>query len=222
MPVLYATRKMLKELNQTDYSSIDVDDIILDRTIWYDMNHYIDENDMIQVNTVDFLTLLAKEHDIVSVLITNIKELEIDVLSNINSIEHIKIENVESITFSDFNNNLKHLEINYCALSYPPVIPDNLIILDLSMNLIDSLEHMEIPKSLKKINLNDNNFQIFPQLRDNLEEVYLCNNYLNNISNLPKNLKKLFIRNNNINEQFEINSTIITDLINNTINVSAQ
>ena len=144
MPISYATRDMLKPLTQNE-------EIIMDQIIWYDNINYIDEDSYVEVNTVDYLTLLMKEKDIISVIISDIKELNIKTLSLIDSLEHIKLEAIESITFSDFNKNLKFLEINYCALNYPPIIPKNLIILDLSMNLIDSLEYMNIPNSLKKL-----------------------------------------------------------------------
>jgi len=213
MPIYYATRNKLKPLIKND---INTDDIT-DKVIWYDNINCINEDDYIMVNTVDFLTLLMKENDIISVLISDIKELDINILSSIVSIEHIRLEAIESITFGSFNNNLKFLEINYCALNYPPIIPNGLIILDLSMNLIDSLEYMEIPSSLKKINLNDNHFKIFPILADTLEEVYLCNNYLEEIGKLPQNIKKIFIGNNFITKQPIIPNTIISDINNNPI-----
>ena len=211
MPIFYATRNMLQPLTNDN-------EIILDQVIWYDNINCINEDDMIEVNTVDYLTLLAKENDIISVIISEIKELDISILSSINSIEHIRLEAIESITFSDFNNNLKFLEINYCALNYPPVIPENLVSLDLSMNLIDSLEHMEIPPSLKKLNLNDNHFKNFPNLVDTLEEVYLCNNYLGEVGTIPSNLKKLFIGNNYITKYPTLPNNIVTDISNNPIN----
>lgn len=210
MPISYATRDMLKPLTQNE-------EIIMDQIIWYDNINYIDEDSYVEVNTVDYLTLLMKEKDIISVIISDIKELNIKTLSLIDSLEHIKLEAIESITFSDFNKNLKFLEINYCALNYPPIIPENLIILDLSMNLIDSLEYMNIPNSLKKINLNDNHFKVFPELNDNLEEVYLCNNYLKEIGEIPKNIKKLFVGNNYITEYPIMSNDILTDINNNPI-----
>lgn len=208
MTISYATRNMLKPISN--------EEIIMDHLIWFDNVNCINEDDYIEVNTVDFLTLLKK--DIISVIISDIKELDINVLSSINSIEHIRLEAIESVTFGDFNSNLKFLEINYCALNYPPVIPDGIIILDLSMNLINSLEYMEIPESLKKLILNDNHFKTFPELPDNIEEIYLCNNYLTEIGTLPKNLKKLFIGNNYITQHPVIPDNISTDVTNNPIN----
>ena len=85
------------------------------------------------------------------------------------------------------------------------------------MNLIDSLEYMNIPNSLKKINLNDNHFKVFPELNDNLEEVYLCNNYLKEIGEIPKNIKKLFVGNNYITAYPIMSNDILTDINNNPI-----
>lgn len=211
MPILYATRDMLKCYNDDD------SEIMMDIINWYDNTSYIDISDMIKVNTVEFLQLVMKEKDIISIIVSDIKELKIEDLNKITTLEHIKLESIESITFTDFNNNLKILEINYCALNYPPQIPENLIILDLSMNLIDSLEHTSVPNSLKILNLNDNHFHFFPETTDNLEIIYLCNNYLKKIENLPKNLKKLFVGNNFIEEMPQLND-IITDIKNNPIN----
>lgn len=218
MPILYATRDMLKKNNTED------SEIMMDVVNWYDNKSYIDIDEMIEVNTVEFLQLVMKDKDIISVIISDIKELKIEDLNKITTLEHVKLESIESITFSNFNDNLRILEINYCALNYPPQIPKNLICLDLSMNLIDSLEYTTVPDSLKKINLNDNHFHFFPETNDNVETIYLCNNYLKKIEYLPKNLKKLFVGNNFIEEMPELNN-IITDIKNNpinTINIEAQ
>ena len=54
MPISYATRDMLKPLTQNE-------EIIMDQIIWYDNINYIDEDSYVEVNTVDYLTLLTKE-----------------------------------------------------------------------------------------------------------------------------------------------------------------
>lgn len=212
MPILYATEKMLKSYDVND------SEIMLNCIEWYDDKRYIDVDDMIEVNTVEFLSLVNQKEKIISVYISNIKELKIDDLNKLESVEHIKLEAIESITFCDFNDNLKLLQINYCALNYPPQIPKNLIKLDLSMNLIDSMEHSVVPDSLKVINLNDNHFHTFPLLNDNVETIYICNNYIKKVENLPANLKKLFVGNNFIEEMPILDDSIISDIKQNPIN----
>ena len=212
MPILYATEKMLKSYDVND------SEIMLNCIEWYDDKRYIDVDDMIEVNTVEFLSLVNQKEKIISVYISNIKELKIADLNKLESVEHIKLEAIESITFCDFNDNLKLLQLNYCALNYPPQIPKNLIKLDLSMNLIDSMEHAIVPDSLKVINLNDNHFHTFPLLNDNVETIYICNNYIKKVENLPANLKKLFVGNNFIEEMPILDDSIISDIKQNPIN----
>ena len=214
MPILYATADNLTKKSESrsyDIFSMDIQE-------WYDKEYYISLHDYTKVNTLDYLNLVDKKEDIISIFIINEQKINLNQIVKLKNLQHLKLESIENITFCDLNTSLKYLEVNYCALNYPPVVPDGLVILDISMNLISSLEKITLPSSLKIINLNDNHFRKFPILPDNIEILYICSNYLKEINNLPKNLTQLFIRNNYIKNNILSNINNIYIDIKNELN----
>lgn len=215
MPISYATQVNLNK-NKLDSSD---DFFFMDILDWYDNQHHINLKDYKNVNTLDYLNLVDKNEKIISIIITNEKEIDLNQISNLTNLQHLKIESVENITFCDLNTSLKHLEVTYCALNYPPVVPEGLIILDISMNLISSLDVVKLPESVQILNLNDNHFNKFPSLPNNIKILYICSNYLKEVGDLPKNLTHLYIKNNYIKlESLPNLEGIFTDIcLNNNI-----
>lgn len=213
MPILYATKDNL--IKKTDSEDI----FFMDVLEWFDKEHHICLLDYRKVNTLDYLNLVDKKETIISIIVINEKTVDLNQITKLKNVQHLKLESIENIIFCDLNPSLCHLEVNYCALNYLPIVPNGLIIMDVSMNLISSTEEVILPESLKILNLNDNRFKEIPNLPNNLEILYICSNYIKTIKNLPEKLTHLFIRNNYLddNELEKINNIYID--INKTVNL---
>lgn len=189
MPIGYILKKDLKLYDNTKQDDLDIDTIV-----WYDQNNYFNESDY---KIVENFNELYKLNDLIGLYIFNENEIDLNEIKNIN-IEQLRIENTDKITFCELNENIKSLVINYCCLVYAPVLPSNLVELDLSNNFIESLDEIELPESLIRLNLNDNHIKILNIESNTLETLYACNNYIMKIEKMSKNIKKIFLNNNYI------------------------
>ena len=103
MPILYATAANLTKRSDDDF-------ILMETTSWYDNEHMIFLKDYQQVNTLDYLNLIDQDTPIISIVIKNEKNINLNQIINLKNLEHLSLESIESITFCDLNPSLKHVD----------------------------------------------------------------------------------------------------------------
>ena len=91
MPILYATADNLTK-KQENVS----DDIFpMDIQEWYDKEYYISLHDYNKVNTLDYLNLVDKKEDIISIFIINEKKINLNEIIKLKNLQHLKLESIE-------------------------------------------------------------------------------------------------------------------------------
>ena len=169
------------------------------------------------MNEVNINTLLFDDYFLINnipndkIIVGNIDELIIKY-----NYTNLNLSNIicKKITYHDqINDSIKnHLLPNSlieldCLCSKITTIPNNLpvslINLNLSSNMIKSLDNIIFPNSLRKLCISHNNLIKLPNnLPENIEILDISNNKINSLDNVifPNSVKEIYIRYNNLSK----------------------